>query len=78
LGGLLQRYQRGQLIIGLELLLNGGELHQLLGELVGIQRIERILVLQLRRQQRQKGLKVSRERGVGGRAQGRSRRAGRR
>ena len=59
--GLLQRYQRGQLIVGLELLFDAGELHELLGELVGVQRIERILVLQLCREQRQKRLKVSGE-----------------
>jgi len=77
LGGLLQRDQRGQLIVGLELLLDRSELHQLLSELVGVQWIERILVLQLRRQQCQEGLKVSSECGVGGRAQGRTRGAGR-
>ena len=44
----------------LELLLDAGELHELLGELVGVERIERVLVLQLRRQQRQKGLEIVR------------------
>ena len=42
----------GRLFVGLELLLDAGELHELLGELVGVERIERVLVLQLRRQQR--------------------------
>ena len=42
-----------------ELLLDPGELHELLGELVGIQRIQRILVLQLRGQQLQERREVS-------------------
>src|SRR5713226_7919179 len=67
LGGFLQRDQRGQLIVGLELLFHPCELYQLLGELVGVQRIKRVLVLQLRRQQRQKRLKVSGKRRVAGR-----------
>ena len=49
----------GELIVGLELLLDAGELDELLGELVGVQRIERVLVLQLRRQELQEGLEVS-------------------
>ena len=39
-------------LLALPLLLDAGELHQLLGKLVGVERIERVLVLQLRRQQR--------------------------
>ena len=58
LRGLLQRNQRGELIVLLELLLDLRELHELLGELVGVQRIERVLVLELRRQQLQEGLKL--------------------
>jgi len=46
----------------LELLLDACELHELLGKLVSIQRIERILVLQLRGQQRQEGLEVPSQR----------------
>ena len=39
---------------------DAGELHELLGELVGVERIQRILVLELRGEQRQKGLEVIR------------------
>src|SRR6202034_1127507 len=59
LRGLLQGYQRRQGVVGVELLLDAGEFNQLLGELVGVERIERILVLQLRRQQGQKALKIA-------------------
>jgi cell division protein FtsI/penicillin-binding protein 2 len=48
--------------IGLELLFHAGELHQLLGELVGVQRIERVLVLELRGQDREERVKVLRDR----------------
>ena len=41
------------------MLLDPGELHELLGELVGVERIERVLVLELRGQQRQKGLEIA-------------------
>ena len=40
---------------GLHLLLDAGELHELLGELIGVERIERVLVFQLRGQQLQEG-----------------------
>ena len=43
--GLLQRDQRGELRVHVDLLLDARELHQLLGELVGVERIERVLVL---------------------------------
>ena len=59
LRGLLKRYQRGELVVGLELLLDGSKFDQLLGELVGVQRIQRVLVLQLRGQQRQEGLEIA-------------------
>ena len=59
LRGLLQRNQRRQRVVGVELLLDAGEFNELLGELVGIQRIEWVLVLQLRRQQLQEALKVA-------------------
>ena len=62
LRGLLHRDQGRQVFVGLELLLDAGELHQLLGELVGVERIERVLVLQLGRQQGQEALEVSGER----------------
>ncbi len=74
LRGLLDLHQRGELIVGLELLLDLRELHELLGELVGVQRIERVLVLQLRGQQQQEGLEIVRDaaprvaRGAGRRA----------
>jgi hypothetical protein len=42
---LLQRHQGCELGVGLELLLDLGEFHQLLGELVGVERTGRILVL---------------------------------
>ena len=71
LRGLLQRYQRRQRVVGVELLLDAGEFDQLLGELVGVERIERVLVLQLRRQQGQEALEVAgdllRRQRVGGR-----------
>ena len=41
---LLQRNQRGERVVGVELLLDAGEFDQLLGELVGVERIERILI----------------------------------
>ena len=56
---LLQRNQRGELVVRLELLLDLRELHELLGELVGVERVERILVLELRGQQLQEGLEVA-------------------
>ena len=59
LRGLLQRDQRRQRVVGVELLLDAGEFDQLLGELVGVERIERVLVLQLRRQQRQEALEIA-------------------
>ena len=46
------------------MLLDLGELHQLLCELVGVERIERILVFQLRRQQLQERCKVAGDLGV--------------
>jgi len=55
-------------------LLDTRKLDELLGELVGVERIERILILQLRGQQRQEGLEVARDRtvidagGIGGAA----------
>ena len=61
LRGLVQRHQGRQGVIRLHLLLDRREFDQLLGELVGVHRAERILVLQLRRQQRQKALKVARD-----------------
>ena len=36
-------------------LLDAGELHQLLGELIGVERVQRVLVLQLRGEQLQEG-----------------------
>ena len=49
--GLLQLQQLFQVGVGENLLLDTGEGHELGGELVGVQRIERILVLQLGHQQ---------------------------
>src|SRR6202021_1427835 len=59
LRGLLQGYQRRQRVVGVELLLDAGEFDELLGKLVGVERIEWILILQLRRQQGQEALKVA-------------------
>ena len=42
----------------MQLLLDAGELHELRSELVGVERIERVLVLQLGGQQRQEGLEI--------------------
>ena len=61
LRALLDFDQRLELIVLLELLLDAGKLHELRGELVGVERIQRVLVLQLRRQQRQEGLEIVRE-----------------
>ena len=61
LGALFDFDQRLQLIVRFELLLDAGKLHELLGELVGVERIERVLVLQLRGQQRQEGLEIIRD-----------------
>ena len=41
------------MIIGFHLLLDLRELHQLVGALIGVERIERFLIFQLRRQQLQ-------------------------
>ncbi len=57
---LLDADERGERIVGLELLFDLRELHELLGELVGIQRIERVLVLQLRGEQGEELLEVIR------------------
>jgi hypothetical protein len=59
LGSLLQRHQGGELGVGLELLLDLSELHELLRELVGVERTGRVLVLELRREQRQEGLEIA-------------------
>ena len=59
LRGLLQRDQSGKRVVRLELLLDLGELDQLLGELVGVERIERVLVLQLRGEQLQEGGEIA-------------------
>jgi len=56
--------------------LDTGEFDELLGELVGIQRVERVLVLQLRGQQRQKSLKVVGDAGGGRRRRVVGRRVG--
>jgi hypothetical protein len=61
LGALFDLHQRLQLLVRFELLLDAGKLHQLLGELVGVERIHRILVLELRGQQRQEGLEIIRD-----------------
>src|SRR6185295_20082386 len=45
-----------------DLLLDRGELHELLGELVGVERIERVLVLQLRGEKLQERVEVLRDR----------------
>jgi len=58
LRSLLQRDQGGQRIVGVDLLLDAGELDQLLSKLVGVERAQRILILQLSRQQLQEALKV--------------------
>jgi hypothetical protein len=48
-------------VVGQQLLLYPGHLHQLLGEGVGVERRGRILVLQLRGQQRHEGVVAARE-----------------
>ncbi len=58
---LLQRNQRLQVGIHVDLLLDRGELDELLGELVGIERIERILVLQLRGEEREEFIEIAGE-----------------
>lgn len=50
--------QLGQTGIGIDLLLDAGELHQFRGELVGVHRTGGVLVLQLGHQQLQKGLVI--------------------
>ena len=59
LGGLLQRNQGLQVRVLVDLLLDRGEFDELLGELVGVERGERILVLQLRGQQLQKRIEIA-------------------
>ena len=56
-----ERDQRLQIVVGVDLLLDAGELHELLRELVGVHRAQRILVLQLRRQQRQERVEIAGE-----------------
>jgi hypothetical protein len=46
------------MIVAAKLLLDAGERNELLRELIGIERLKRILVLQLRGQQRQKRLEI--------------------
>jgi hypothetical protein len=48
--GLLQPDQSRELRVHVDLLFNAGKLDELLGELIGVERIERVLILQLRRQ----------------------------
>ena len=50
--------QRLEEVVGLELLLDRGELDELLGEGIGVQRIQRILVLELCGQERQERIEV--------------------
>src|SRR6185312_3701610 len=50
-----------EILVGVDLLLDPGELYQLLRELVGIHRRQRILVLQLRCEQRQEGVEILRQ-----------------
>ena len=62
--GARARQERVQRVVGFQLLLDRRELHELLRELVGVERIERALVLQLRRQEKQEGIEVLRDRGA--------------
>ena len=64
LSHLLQRDEGLQLRIHVHLLLDAGELDELLGELVGVERVERILILELGGQQRQEGLEVPGDRAL--------------
>jgi hypothetical protein len=50
-GALLHGNQRLQIGVHVDLLLDRSKLDELVGELVGVERIERILILQLRGQQ---------------------------
>ena len=52
-----------ELLVGVDLLFNAGESDQLLGKLCRVHRVQRILVLQLRRQQGQELVKVRAQRG---------------
>ncbi len=52
------------MIVGFHLLLDLRELHQLLGELIGVERIQRILIFQLRRQQLQERGEIAGDLGV--------------
>ena len=61
LRGLLHRDQRLHVGVHVDLLLDRGEFDQLLSELTGIERGERILVLQLRGQQLEKGIEIAGE-----------------
>src|SRR5262249_22874958 len=75
--GLLQRDERRERRVHVDLLLDRGELHELLGELVGVKRRKRVLGLQLRGEQGQEGIEVAgnvaEARGSGGGAGGRGR-----
>jgi hypothetical protein len=64
LRALFEGYQARQLIVGFHLLLDLSEFHGLLGELVGVERIQRILVFQLRRWKLQKRGKIAGDLGV--------------
>ena len=55
----LQRYEIGQLAVGVDRLLNLAERDELAGELIGIERRERVLILELRRQQGQESLEIA-------------------
>src|SRR6516162_3003084 len=56
---LLQRDQRAQRRVHVDLLLDRGELDELLGELVGVERRKWVLVLKLRGEQYQEGIEVA-------------------
>ena len=61
------REQRVQGLVRLDLLLDRSELHELLRELVRVERIERVLVLELGRQKKEERIEVLRDRlAVGG------------
>src|SRR5215208_5159723 len=56
--GLDRRQEGRERGVRFQLLLDRGELHELLRELVGVERVERALVLELRREQHQEGIEV--------------------
>ena len=61
LAGLLHRNERLEVGVHVDLLLDGGKFDELLGKLIGVEWVQRILILQLGGQKLQKGIEIAGE-----------------